>query len=196
MASGPFDWPWPAPADDGGASHLVTGLRLPDLSMAATLGGVVDLSRQPGRTAIVCYPWTGVPGGSNPPDWDHIPGAHGSTPELEGFRNLHAAFRSLEMVVFGVSTQTAAYQSAFAERLNLPFALLSDERFTVQRALRLPTLATGGVLYLRRLTIIARDGLIERIFYPVHPPQSHAREVAAWCSASASYALEAKASEP
>jgi peroxiredoxin len=166
--------------DDGGARHLRRGLRMPDLDLPATSGRSVNLARLPGLAIVYCYPWTGRPGLPNPPSWDDIPGAHGSTPEAEGFRDLYAGFRQVQAAVYGVSTQSTAYQGELVQRLGLPFDLLSDEAFAFQRALRLPTFATGGVTYLKRLTLALKDGRIERVYYPVSWPGAHAREVCAW----------------
>ena len=168
------------PLDDGGARHLKRGLRMPDLSLPTTSGGSVNLARHPGLTIVYCYPWTGRPGLPNPPNWDDIPGAHGSTPEAEGFRDLHPGFRQVEAAVYGLSTQTTEYQGELVERLGLPFELVSDQHFTLQRALALPTFATGGVTYLKRLTLAVRDGRIMRVYYPVPRPEAHARELCSW----------------
>jgi peroxiredoxin len=65
-------------------------------------------------------------------------------------------------------------------RLGLPFEIVSDEAFALQKALSLPTFETGGVRYLKRLTLAIRDGRIERVYYPVDEPAAHAREVCAW----------------
>ncbi len=65
----------PVPTDDGAAAHLA-GMKLPQLALAATTGGTVDLSTQRGRTVVFAYPRTGQPGQPLPtPDWDMIPGA-------------------------------------------------------------------------------------------------------------------------
>ena len=98
------DWPWPAPDDDGGARHLMAGLTLPDLPLPATDGRTLSLARLPGRWIVFVYPWTGRPGFPNPPDWDDIRGAHGSTPEAEGFRDHHDAFRKMGLDVLGLMT--------------------------------------------------------------------------------------------
>jgi peroxiredoxin len=168
------------PVDDGAARHLKRGRRLPPMSLPATVGDPVNLATRKGRSILYCYPWTGRPGLPNPPGWDDIPGAHGSTPETEGFRDLYPGFRQVGAEVFGLSSQSSAYQREMAERLHLPFALLSDAAFELQRALSLPTFTAGGVTYLKRLTIAINGGVIERIYYPVHPPAAHAREVCAW----------------
>jgi peroxiredoxin len=169
-----------APPGDGGASHLKRGRRMPDLELPTTTGRSVNFARLAGTAIVYCYPWTGRPGLPNPPGWDDIPGAHGSTPEAEGFRDLYAGFRQVKAAVYGLSTQTTDYQQELVERLGLPFELVSDRRFVLQRALALPTFVTGGVTYLKRLTLAVRDGRIERVYYPVPLPAAHAREVCAW----------------
>jgi len=166
--------------DDGAARHLKRGQRMPDFDLPTTSGRHVNFARLDGMAIVYCYPWTGRPGLPNPPDWDDIAGAHGSTPEAEGFRDLHAGFRYVGASVYGLSTQTTHYQRELAERLGLPFELVSDEGFALQRALTLPTFATGGVTYLKRLTLAVRDAHIARVYYPVGRPAAHAREVCAW----------------
>jgi peroxiredoxin len=32
----------------------------------------------------------------------------------------------------------------------------------------------------KRLTLIVRDGIIQKVFYPVHPPEANAADVIAW----------------
>ena len=91
----------------------------------------------------------------------------------EGFRDLYAGFHQVGAAVFGLSTQSSAYQRELAERLALPFEIVSDEQFALQRALALPTFATGGVTYLKRLTLAIRDGRIERVYYPIASPAAH-----------------------
>lgn len=175
----PSAWPWPAPVADGGADHLVAGTALPDIALAATSGDKLNLARMQSRAVLVVYPWTGRAGLANPPDWDTIPGAHGSTPELEGFRDLAAEYRRLGFELLALSGQDTAHQRELAERLRLPFPILDDAGLTWSSALRLPTFATGGIAYLKRITLIIADGRIERVVYPVHPPDTHARDLIA-----------------
>ena len=185
-------WPYPAPEDDGAARHLKDGLRLPDIELPSTRGTPVSLARHPGRLVLFIYTWTGRPFLANPPNWDDIPGAHGSTPEAEGFRNLYTAFASTDVEVMGLSVQPTDWQQELVTRLQLPFPLLSDAKLELQNAMRLPTFETGGVTYLKRLTMVIEDGRLRRKFYPVHPPDAHAREVMAWLAASLGYALESR----
>jgi peroxiredoxin len=162
---------------DGGARHLEPGLALPSVTLPSTQGTEIDLAALPGRSLLIVYPWTGRPDQPNPPGWDAIPGAHGSTPELEGFRDRHAALVRLGLKLFGLSRQTTGYQRELAARLALPFPILSDAEGRFAAALRLPSFTTGGEVYFKRLTLLLRAGLIEAVFFPVPDPSGHAAEL-------------------
>nr|WP_135479441.1 peroxiredoxin [Candidatus Chloroploca mongolica] len=169
----------PVPEDDGACAHLV-GCAVPSLALTATDGSTVNLAALPSRTLVYCYPRTGVPGQALPTDWDTIPGARGCTPEACGFRDHHAELRARGTTVFGLSTQDTAYQQEFAARLHLPFAILSDAEFRLTTALRLPTFTVDGMRLIKRLTLVLHDGVIEHVFYPIFPPDTHAGQVVAW----------------
>jgi peroxiredoxin len=174
----------PVPSDDGAADHL-RGSVVPAISLGATTGPAVDLSAAEGRTVVYAYPWTGRPG--QPllsDDWDSIPGARGCTPETCGFRDHHADLEAAGAAVYGLSTQDTAYQRELAERLGLPYPVLSDERLALTGAMRLPAFQVAGRTLLRRLTLVLADGEVEQVFYPVFPPDRHAAEVLAWLRAN------------
>ncbi len=177
------DWDTlPVPQDDGAARHL-DGLRLPSVTLAATDGRAVDLSRLVGRSIVYAYPRTGQPGAANPDGWDMIPGARGCTPQTCAFRDHFAELTRLGVAhVFGLSTQDTAYQKEAAERLHLPFAILSDADLRLTKAIRLPTFETGGMVLHKRLTMVIDDGRIAHVFYPVFPPDRNAADVVAWLS--------------
>jgi peroxiredoxin len=174
----------PAPEDDGGARHL-EGMRMPGVSLLATDGSEVDLARIPGRIVVFAYPRTGQPGQTSPvDDWDMIPGARGCTPQTCAFRDLFKTMVAAGAArVFGLSTQDTAYQREAAERLHLPFPLLSDESLALTRALRLPTMSVAGMTLIKRLAMVIDDGVIKKVFYPVFPPDRNAPDVLAWLEA-------------
>jgi peroxiredoxin len=166
--------------DDGAARHL-SGRRPPALSLPSTSGGEVRLDALgEGWTVLYCYPRTGRPDDPGPPEWDAIPGARGCTPQACGYRDHFAELRGLGARVFGVSTQATDYQREMAERLQLPYDVLSDAGFRLTEALNLPTFEAGGMRLLRRLTLLVRGGVIEACFYPVFPPDADAGHVIAW----------------
>jgi peroxiredoxin len=170
----------PVPEDDGAARHLA-GVRLPAVPLAATSGEQVDLSKLPGRTVVYIYPRTGGPGVALPDGWDAIPGARGCTPQSCSFRDHFAELQALGVAhLFGLSTQDTDYQREAVDRLHLPFPILSDARLQLAQALRLPTFEAAGTTLLKRMVLIADDGVIAKVFYPVFPPDESAAVVAGW----------------
>ena len=169
----------PVPENDGSADHLLDAA-VPPLALQATNGETIELVGLRGRTVLFCYPRTGRPDEELPPGWNAIPGARGCTPEACGFRDTHAQFTELGVQVLALSTQDSGYQREMAERLHLPFPVLSDERLELTRALGLPTFETSGLTLLKRLTLVIDDGRIRHVFYPIFPPDGHAAEVLDW----------------
>ena len=86
--------------------------------------------------------------------------------------------------VFGLSTQPSDYQREAAQRLHLPFALLSDADLALATALRLPTFEVAGMTLLKRMALVIDGGKIVKVFYPVFPPDKNAEEIVAWIQAS------------
>jgi peroxiredoxin len=111
-----------------------------------------------------CCPMTGVPGTPLPQGGDATPGAHGCTPQALSFRDHDQELLQLRAEVFGVSAQTTEYQREMAERVHLPFEILSDAEFKLCDAPRLPTFDVEGMRLLKRLTLIVRDWRIEHLF--------------------------------
>jgi peroxiredoxin len=183
MVKDPLELPddLPVPEDDGAADHL-PGTPLPPVALQATDGTSVRLDELNGRTVVFAYPRTGRPGEPSlggDEEWDAIPGARGCTPQACSFRDEYARFAGAGVRVLGLSTQDTGYQQEAAERLHLPYPLLSDERLELATAVRLPTFEVAGVTLLKRLTLFVRDGLIEGVIYPVFPPNRSAEQALA-----------------
>ena len=79
--------------------------------------------------------------------------------------------------------QDTAYQQEAAARLHLPFAILSDQKLALTKAMKLPTFTTSGMTLLKRMAWVIDDGKITKVFYPVFPPDKNAAEVVAWLHA-------------
>lgn len=173
----------PIPVDDGAVRHL-TGVKIPDIALAATDGTKVSLAWLPGRAVVYVYPRTGRPDQDLPTGWNAIPGARGCTPQSCGFRDHFAELTALGVThLYGLSTQDTAYQSEAAERLHLPFPLLSDAELKFSQALDLPTFEVDGMKLIKRMALVIDDGTITHVFYPVFPPDRNAEEVIAWLQA-------------
>lgn len=169
----------PAPRDDGGADGLV-GRSLPDLALPSTKRGELRLSELCALLVGYVYPMTGTPGVALPHGWDDIPGARGCTPQSCAYRDALTEFERLGAAVVGLSAQTAAEQAEFAAREHIPFPLLSDDDLRLATDLGLPTFEVEGRTFYRRLTFVATDARIVKVFYPVFPPDRDAAEVLAW----------------
>lgn len=169
----------PVPEDDGACQHL-TGMHLPDVALCSTQDSLTRLNHMQGWVVVYCYPMTGTPGIPLPDGWDSIPGARGCTPQSCAFRDHHAELQQLGARVFGLSTQSTAYQTEAATRLHLPFDLLSDAQFAFTDALQLPTFEVNHQRLIKRITLLVLDGKIEHFMYPVFPPDQNATQVIDW----------------
>jgi peroxiredoxin len=160
----------PAPRDDGAADHL-EGSRVPVWLPGGTLVAFV-------------YPMTGTPGKAMPENWDQIPGARGCTDQSCAFRDHHDELAGLGATIVGISAQAPEEQQEFAQRERIPYELVNDRELRLADELGLPTFAVQQRRLYRRLTFIARDGEIVKVFYPVYPPDRNARDVADWLRAN------------
>jgi len=165
----------PVPVDDGAADHLV-GLEVPDLVLPSSLGDVNVREFD----VVYLYPRTGKPGVPALPGWDETPGARGCTPQSCGFRDSHGELMSLGVSVAGLSAQTLEDQLEFAKRNAMPFPVIADPDLRLAEALRLPTFEIAGLTLYKRLTLVAEDARIVKVFYPVFPPDASARSVVEW----------------
>jgi peroxiredoxin len=162
----------PPPDDDGAADHLV-GLALPDLTLESSQGplNVRDAG------VLYVYPRTGTPGVDPPPGWDETPGARGCTPQSCAFRD---RFPEFGVPVAGLSAQTLDEQRAFAVRNRMPFPVIADPERLLGAALGLPTFEIAGLTLYRRITLVAENARIVKVFYPVFPPDENADDVLRW----------------
>ena len=163
----------PIPKDDGTTNHL-QGMKLPNISLKATNGKTINLGEIKGRLVIYCYPMTGQPNVALPKGWDQIPGARGCTPQSCSFRDHYQELQTLGVEVLGLSVQTMEYQKEMANRLHLPFPVVSDVNYEFQKALNMPTFLVEEMTLLKRVTLIVNHGLIEAVHYPIFPSDSDA----------------------
>ena len=153
---------------------------MPDVSLPATNGSTINPRKVKGCVVYFIYPYTGRPGVPDPEGWDHIQGAHGSTPQALAYSNSYEYFLSNNVKVFGVSLQDTDWQREFVERTALRFSLLSDMAGHFSTGLSLRAFPAGNREFLQRRTLVASEGKIVLDRTNVTPPEADASVVLAW----------------
>lgn len=178
MSFDPYSLPpnLPVPIDDGAADHL-RGLRIPSLVLESSQGPVDLAELCAVRAVLYVYPRTGKPGVPSLPGWDDVPGARGCTPQSCAFRDHAADLAALGALVAGLSSQSLADQVEFATRNHIAYPVISDPDLLVRASLDLPTFQIAGHTLYKRLGLIAEGGVVDRVFYPVFPPDRNATDV-------------------
>jgi peroxiredoxin len=166
----------PIPIDDGACDHLL-GIHLPELALSTTHNDQISFLSLSGYVVIYIYPMTGRADMALPNGWDQIPGARGCTRQSCSFRDHFQEIKKLNASVYGLSSQSTDYQLEAANRLHLPFPLVSDVNLEFITKLSLPTIKVDDMVLSKRITIIAYNGLITKVFYPVFPPNENAKQV-------------------
>lgn len=172
----------PRPIDDGKTSHLV-GTLIPSTQLTSTLGRQINLPDTFQKaTVLFIYPRAGSPlePNKNPELWDTIPGARGCTPQSCSFRDLIGEFKALDVQVYGLSVQSPEVQKEFVMRNHITFPILSDHQHQLTDKLNLPTFDFEGERLIKRMAFFIKGGKIQKVFYPVFPPDKNAEEVLSW----------------
>jgi len=100
---------------------LSVGTQAPDFTLAATSLGSITLSKDLAGKSVILYFY--------PKDF-----TPGCTTEACEFRDQFAAFRELDIPVFGISRDNLATHEKFKKTHRLPFELLADESGKVCKA--------------------------------------------------------------
>jgi peroxiredoxin len=169
----------PVPVDDGAADHL-PGMRIPEVVLPSSVGDVALADLAAERFVLYVYPQTGPPDKPVPMGWDEVPGARGCTPQSCSFRDHADQLAAFGARVAGVSSQPVAEQQEFAARTRMPFPIISDQQFILAATLSFPTFEFNEGRFYKRLTLIAEQGIIAKVFYPVFPADRNAIEVLNW----------------
>lgn len=141
------------------------GLRVgdvaPDFTLGSTNGESVSLADFRGRADVVLffYPKDDSPACST---------------EACSFRDGYEAFKDLGAEVIGISSDSEASHVQFADRLRLPFRLLSDPDGSVRKRFGVPK--TLGLIPGRVTYLIDREGVVRHIFSSQFQPAKHVSE--------------------
>ena len=170
----------PIPEDDGSCNHLL-GKTIPDISLSNQDGNDLKLKREESfRIILYCYPMTGNPLKPLPPNWNNIPGARGCTSQACSFRDHYDDLIKRNAIPIGVSTQSVSELKEMVNRLHIPYDVLSDSELKLTKLIKLPTFKIKNLVFIKRLTLIIKQSVIIKVFYPIFPPDLHIYEVLDW----------------
>lgn len=149
-------------------SQLTLGAFAPDFSLLDQHGRQHQLRDYRGSFVLLyAYPKDNTPG---------------CTTEACELRDAWADFAKYQAVVLGISADSAASHSKFADKFKLPFPLLADEDRAIIKAygaLAEKSMFGKKFLGIKRMSfLIDREGKIAKI-YEVVKPATHAKEVLA-----------------
>lgn len=148
---------------------LEIGMKAPDFTLTDKDGNTVSLSDFLGKKVVLYfYPKDNTPG---------------CTRQACAFAAAYEGFKAKDVVVIGVSRDSAASHQKFAQKYDLPFILLSDpelqaiQGYGVWQEKKLYGKVSMGVV--RTTFIIDEQGDIERIM-PKVKPDTNAAEILAY----------------
>jgi peroxiredoxin len=165
---------------DSDLVECLLGMPLPPVVLASTAGGEVSLRTLAAEPVVIfVHPGTDTRREVRE-DPDGLLGT-GCTMQSRMFDEYAPDFAARGVAVVGISARQRTEQLRFAAREHLSFPLLSDETFALADSIGLPTFAdpAGGRVY-GRLTLFAREGIVEKVFYPVPIPRRDAIDVLSW----------------
>ena len=148
---------------------LEKGVKAPDFTLINQEGEPVSLSGFLGKKVVLYfYPKDNTPG---------------CTRQACAFAGSYEAFKTRDVVVIGVSKDSAASHAKFAAKYNLPFILLSDpelqaiKAYDVWQEKKLYGKVSMGVV--RTTYVIDEQGMIEKVM-PKVKPDTNAAEILAY----------------
>ena len=148
---------------------LEKGVKAPDFTLINQEGEPVSLSGFLGKKVVLYfYPKDNTPG---------------CTRQACAFAGSYEAFKTRDVVVIGVSKDSAASHAKFAQKYSLPFILLSDpelqaiKAYDVWQEKKLYGKVSMGVE--RTTYVIDEQGMIEKVM-PKVKPDTNAAEILAY----------------
>ena len=148
---------------------LEKGVKAPDFTLINQEGEPVSLSGFLGKKVVLYfYPKDNTPG---------------CTRQACAFAGSYEAFKTCDVVVIGVSKDSAASHAKFAQKYSLPFILLSDpelqtiKAYDVWQEKKLYGKVSMGVV--RTTYVIDEQGMIEKVM-PKVKPDTNAAEILAY----------------
>jgi peroxiredoxin len=160
--------------DETGTADRLVGQRVPSVVLESFQGRPVHLESAAVRMVLYFYP--GLAGWRE----DGEDAALLDGVQHRAFRDHQPDFEARGYGAIGVSSQSRQLQGESALAHEVGHLLLSDPELLVAGALGLPTFEADGASWYERLTLVARSGRIEKVFFPVASAARSAAQVIAW----------------
>ena len=141
--------------------NVKVGDKAPDFTLLSQKGEKVNLSKLIGKKNLVLYFY--------PKDE-----SKGCTRQACEFRDKYEVYTDLGAEVIGVSSDSVESHQEFADKHNLPFILLSDNKNKVRKLYGVSS--TFGVIPGRVTYIIDKTGIVKHIFSSQFQPKKHIKE--------------------
>lgn len=154
--------------------------RLPSLELEWMPGEWLDLRTLAAKPLVLYLQPGGATGARVVEDEEDEASLGADAAQSRGFAERALEFAAMNHRVVGVSSQSAPRHLSLATREALPHVVLSDSRLELAEEMGLPTFESDGVCFYERITLIVRQGRVEKVFYPILNPAAHAAEVAQW----------------
>ena len=136
--------------------------------------------RRSERLVVYVYPRTGVPGEPLLDGWDDIPGARGCTPQSCAFRDTAVRARAPRRGPHRHQRADACRAGRVRPARAHPLSPAQRPRARARRRDGPADLRDERPELYKRLTFVAEQGRIVKVFYPVFPPDRNAGDVLAW----------------
>ena len=170
----------PQPNNDGASDHLF-GMTIPNIILPSTKENSLDISKIDSHYVILYFfPMMSIPEKSLPSGWNDIPGARGCTPQNIAINEHIKDLQKYDALIFGISTQSIDELTNLSLLRKLSQPLISDSSLMFQEKLGIPTFQVENKTMYKRLTLIAKESKIIKVFYPVFPPDKHIFDILDW----------------
>jgi peroxiredoxin len=147
----------------------LTGATLPAARLDSLQGSLSLADLDVGWLIVYCFPGSHV--GT---DESHLDDER----EHHAFARDHAQLERRAIRVASLSSEPSDLQTRTMLKHRLRYDVIVDPELRVAEELGLPTFSQGGLR--ARLTLIARDGTIERVFYPIASGGKSAKQALIW----------------
>ena len=167
------------PHDDGSTNHLL-GRQIPELVLPSTKDDFFNFPNTDKKHCILYFFPMMATEKNLPLGWNDIPGARGCTPQNISFDKHSQDLQKHDVMTVGISSQSIHELEQLSLLRGLSNVLISDMQLEFNKKLDVPTFDVGGKTFYKRLTLIAKNSKIIKVFYPVFPPDKHIFEILQW----------------